>query len=228
MSLMLNITSIFAADADGSVKYVTVYGHRYSYNSSVYNDSTETWGYGRTSETNSNNVPTGYMGINARLYKSSGTLVKSSGWKYNTKPLGGLSVNSGSTTTKGTYYAKSQMQFYNGNGYNTYTSNATPNIQRAAIHTENYKINKYGLTYGSDYFAKDKNDSPDLIRVLGQNDIEGYVYSNELNKEPKNINEVKNYMNEVKLGYTIPVYDENGENVIDSFFVYGEETAIVY
>lgn len=35
-------------------------------------------------------------------------------------------------------------------------------------------------------------------------------------------------MNEVKLGYTIPVYDENGENVIDSFFVYGEETAIVY
>lgn len=218
MTIMLSLTSVFAARAESSRKTVTTYGKTYQYYSVVVNDSSSTWAYGCVEVKSGGNVPTGYYGINARLYTSSGTLVKSSGWKYNDSASAGTSEYSGDTYTKGTYYGKGQMQFYNGNGYSTYTSNASPNIQRSVMSIEKtYKLNERGLTYGSDYFVEDEKDSPDLIRVIGVNGLEGYVYSTELNKCPKNINEVEEYIKETKDGYTIPVYEKDGMKIIDQF-----------
>ncbi|MGY3190283.1 hypothetical protein [Lysinibacillus sp. TE18511] len=80
--------------------------------------------------------------------------MSSSGWTYNDSS--GSVVTSAVDTikivTKGTYYAQSQIQFYNGNGYTTYTSNATPNIQNFSAHiipNKTYEVNENGLTHGS-------------------------------------------------------------------------------
>lgn len=59
-----------------------------------------------------------------------------------------------SIVSSGTYYAKSEMQFYNGNRYNSYTSNATPNLQRSLVNiipNNSYEVNENILTYGSDF-----------------------------------------------------------------------------
>ena len=160
--------------------------------------------------------PTGYYGVNARLYNSSGTLVKSSGWHYNDNSAGGTTFGSGQYYRNGTFYAKSQMKFYNGNGYNTYTSNSSPMISRNQMNMKE-RINAQGTTYGSDFYAQSEDEAPDLVRVLGKNGVEGYVYAYDLYNEPTNLSEVKDYIKTQNKTYSIPVYDENGMTVIDEF-----------
>lgn len=212
--------AVYAASAYSNESTATVNGYSYTYYSSVHNDANSTWGYGSASS-NSGNVPTGYIGINARLYNSSGTLVKSSSWTYSDRVLSGLSVPSGSYTTKGTYYAKSQVQFYNGNGYTTYTCNATPNITRvmaAVPQEEPYEVNDSGLTYGSNYFSESIDDNPDLIRVIGINGVEGYIYSEDISWEPNSLDEVLDHIGSGEAeSYTVPVYEEDGITVVDTF-----------
>ena len=156
----------------------------------------------------------------------SGTLVKSSGWQYNDTALAGRSLNSGSTSTKGTYYAQSQVSFYNGNGYNTYTSNASPRIQRSSVPmiTEKpYEVNEYGLTYGSGFYAESLEDYPDLIQVIGKNGVEGYVYSKDINLELNTLDEVLDYINSGQSDYTVPVYTEDGITIVDTFEIVTED-----
>lgn len=217
--------SAFAASAVSSKKTVTVFGKSYTYYSSVYNNSSSTWAYG-TVDSNSGNVPTGYFGIVSRLYNSSGTLVKSSGWVYNDTSLAGMSMTSGSYSEKGTYYSQARMQFYNGNGYNSYTSNASPRIQRSSvpiIPKKLYEVNENGLTYGSGFYAESLDDSPDLIQAIGINGVEGYVYSKDINLELNNLDEVIDYINTGQPDYTVPVYTEDGVTVVDTFEIITED-----
>lgn len=213
--------STFAASAYGSEKTVKVYGYSYTYSSSVHNNSTSTWGYGKVSA-GLNNLPTGYFGINSRLYNSSGGLVKSSGLVYNNQGVSGTSRNSGSTSVKGTYYSQAQVRFYNGNGYNIYTTNASPRIQRFSapmILEKSYEVNKNGLTYGSGFYAESLEDSPDLIQVIGKNGVEGYVYSKDINLELNTLDEVVDYINSGQSDYIVPVYTEDGITIVDTFEV---------
>ena len=215
--MFLSVLSTSAASSPYTTN--TALGITYRFNSSVYNNSSSTWGY--TGVTSQQRYGVGYVGINARLYNSAGTLVKSSGWKYNSEPLYGHDENSGSTTVRGTYYSKGQVNLYNGNGYTTYTSNASPNISRSVsgIVNKDFEINALGLTYGSDYYSTSTEDTPDLIRVLGINNIEGYVYAADLENNLNTLDEVIQFINSEPSDYTIPVYDENGQNVIDQFLI---------
>jgi hypothetical protein len=205
-----------AALASGTKKYVTVGGYYYSYWSSVVSQTSYVQGLGVVGSPNKVNFPTGYYGVNARLYNSSGTLVKSSGWHYNDNSAGGTTYGSGQYYRNGTFYAKSQMKFYNGNGYNTYTSNSSPMISRNQMNMKE-RINAQGTTYGSDFYAQSEDEAPDLVRVLGKNGVEGYVYAYDLYNEPTNLSEVKDYIKTQNKTYSIPVYDENGMTVIDEF-----------
>lgn len=99
----------------------TVNGYSYDYCSSVWERGFTS---GHTLEavaqvitTNRKNAPTGYMGAQARLYTSSGTLKYSSSMVYNDSPVINIYAYSSRTTSSGYFYAQSKVSFYNGNGY---------------------------------------------------------------------------------------------------------------
>lgn len=217
--------NVSAASVYGSKKTVSVYGKSYTYYSSAHNNSTSSWAYGSV-DSNSSNVPAGYFGINSRLYNSSGSLIKSSGMVYNTTSASSTSRSSGSTTTKGTYYGQAQVKFYNGNGYNTYTSNASPRVQRSSVPMileEPYEVNDNGLTYGSGFYAESLEESPDLMKVIGENGVEGYVYSKDINLELNTLDEVLDYINSGQLDYVVPVYEKDGITTVDTFEITTED-----
>jgi|SRR5690606_1101897 len=222
----------FAATATGTKKTATVNGFTYSYWSKVETSSLQTTAFGVISSANT--VPTGYMGIESRLYSSAGSLISAGEIEYNPAPYAGMTIGSAITTKSGTYYSKAKMQFYNGDGYNGYISNASPNVTRSfapmpMIPEKAYEVNENGSTYGSDYYAESIEDSPDLIKVLGDNGIEGYVYSKDINVKLDTLSEVLNYINsEDQSNKTIPVYEEDGITVVDTFEITKNEGHIEF
>lgn len=213
--LMLSAFNVNAATVTsvGTKKSQTVLGISYSYYSSVYKyDNNKV--IGAINVEAAKGFESGYAGVNSRLYNSSGALVTSSGWYYNEGLGYAWSMPSGSTTTKGTYYSKGQVKLYNGNGYNVYTCNSSPNVTLKSITM--YEVNDIRLTYGSDYYA-DEEESPDLVQVIGLNGEEGYVYSKDLESDINSLEEAIEYARAEHYDYEIPVYESDGKTVIDSF-----------
>lgn len=216
-SFMLSASALTVTNS--TKKYATVLGYDYEYDCQAYCDSSNAWAYTNVGCTDGVR-PTGYMGAYARLYSSSGTLVASGPWMYTDSPAGGISVPSSYYSTSGTFYSKGQVQIYNGDGYTTYTTTASPNVQRASMLSPTpYGINSKGLTYGSDFFTEATSEGPDLIRAIGINAVEGYVYAEDINQGPQTLSEVLAY---IEAGYTnriIPVYSLDGETIVDYFLI---------
>jgi len=84
--------------------------------------------------------------------------------------------------------------------------------------------NEMGLTYGSAAFV-DFDDMPDLIRALGTNGKEGYIYAVDWNgDEPNTIEEVVIYMDNIRnlnekgiFVRVIPLYAVDGVTVIGEY-----------
>lgn len=76
-------------------------------------------------------VPAGYMGVQARLYNSSGQLIQSSMWFYNSSN-NALSLDfkmwKPDNLSRGTYYSKGQTSAYNGDGYYVLGTAQSPNV----------------------------------------------------------------------------------------------------
>lgn len=74
-------------------------------------------------------APAGYMGCCTRLYNTSNVLVSQSKWIFNDDPNITTIIYGGPwTNTQGTYYSKGQTAAYNGDGYNHYDTNKSPNL----------------------------------------------------------------------------------------------------
>lgn len=186
----------------------------------------------------SGTVPSGYMGVKARLYKST-TLCKASDPTYNNSAVSGINGNvelgfsgcgSGNYNSKGVAYA------YNGNGYTSYDTNVSPNISFDGVEdsfvSENnvsseskvseLKTNKNGLKYGSS-LNTEEHSSPDLIEAFGIDGTLGYVLASDLNEElpksPKEALEKQKLRKAKGANRIIPLYDVNGEKVIGEFEV---------
>ena len=72
-------------------------------------------------------VPTGYMGAQGRLYKSTGSLCSSENTYYNQSATSNLSVIvSGDCGTGIAYYSKGLTTAFNGNGYDSYNTFQSP------------------------------------------------------------------------------------------------------
>ena len=130
-ALLGSVMSVaFAATATSSPKsYGPILGYSYVSSATISND-TNLYGLARVERSTTATVPTGYMGVKARVYKSTGICLES-GTSYNSSATNGQGV----TTTigapdcgSGTYYGKGQTEAYNGNGYDVYNTNQTPNI----------------------------------------------------------------------------------------------------
>ncbi|WP_333871793.1 hypothetical protein [Desulforamulus putei] len=130
MSILLSISATaFALVATGTSKsYGPVGGYSYTNKSSVGYTDNSSGVWGSTNVTASAYVPVSYIGINARLFNSAGSLKTSTGFIYNTTSTKGFTVVSDNYYTHGTYYSKGETRAYTGTGYNTYSSNQSPNV----------------------------------------------------------------------------------------------------
>ena len=86
-----------------------------------------------------------------------------------------------------------------------------------------FETNDYGQTYGT-YIDKGDGDlqEPDLIAVVGLNNVEGYVKKSDLYNEenqPENPDEAQIYMEEIETegSRTIPIYKKDGKTVIGEY-----------
>lgn len=84
-----------------------------------------------------------------------------------------------------------------------------------------FKTNANGETYGTYIESEDGSDieEPDLIAVIGENNVEGYVKKSDFydrKYNPETLEEVKKYMKlkEKEPYRVIPVYKEDGVTVI--------------
>lgn len=86
-----------------------------------------------------------------------------------------------------------------------------------------FETNDNGQTYGTYIDNGDSNlQEPDLIAVIGVNNVEGYVRKSDLYNEknqPKNPDEAKSYMEkrEKEDSRVIPVYKKDGKTVIGKY-----------
>lgn len=213
----------FAATASSGKLNTSALGNFYTYWSTVKSTTNGVSAIGQIGFSSGSNVKTGYIGINAKLYTSGGSQVTASGWVYNDRDFAssvtGMITESPNVTKAGTYHSKSDMRFYNGNTYNTLTSNGSPFIALSldAIPNKPYEVNEDGLTYGSDYYANSIESSPDLIQVIGKNGVEGYVYSKDMNLDLNTLEAVEEYINSGQSDLTIPVYANDGVTIVDTF-----------
>lgn len=83
--------------------------------------------------------------------------------------------------------------------------------------TADFPTNNDGLTYGSDAFVHHKS-SPDLVAVVGDNGVAGYVKRKDLEGPNFSTPEQALLWQKQNPGdIVIDVYDVNGERVIDTF-----------
>lgn len=81
---------------------------------------------------------------------------------------------------------------------------------------EGYQINKNGETYGPNKPGLDYE--PDLMAAIGVNGVEGYVRAKDLDSPDfKTPEEAIAWQNSKPDVIEIPVYDQEGEKIIDTF-----------
>lgn len=207
-----------SADTESSWKTLcTRDGVTYKGKSSVYADTGTAWGSAYTNASSA--VSTGKMGAAARLYKSNGTLLKSSTTVYNGSSVKNVRATTGFYDGTGYFYGKGVSYVYNGDGYTGYSLYQTPMDEAAIVETYGvYKVqrNEHGEIYGSEYFLNQQGIEPDLILAIGKNGNEGYVRAEDLNKTASTLIEAINFDSST---YEIPVYEVDGKTIIDSFIV---------
>jgi len=80
--------------------------------------------------------------------------------------------------------------------------------------------NSAGQTYGSDADAKTLADGPDLVAVVGDSGVLGFVYNKELNRSHfATFEEAQDWEADRSAGklVTLQVYDLDGKTVVDTF-----------
>ncbi len=102
-------------------------GYSYKNQATVSNDG-HLYAYSRAENQQSENIPTGYMGALAVLYKSD-VVCESTGWAYNSGPaVAFYKYTVGPGCGSGIYYSKGLTSAYNGDGYSEYYTFQSPSI----------------------------------------------------------------------------------------------------
>lgn len=232
ISLLVSIMCLgntVAANESGT-STATVYGITYTYWSEIQRNNKGKI-EGLTAFDAGKNIPASYVGLKARVYSSTGVLVSSSDWSYGTGVPGFDVCASGKmnsiydptvTPNYNYYYSKGQVQYYNGNGYTTYTCKATPNISSGLSRSISAQVstNENGEVYGSELYLSDIGIKPDLISALGENGVVGYVKRADLDAlSIDNPMEAESYESYKPICRTIPLYECDGETEIGVFVI---------
>lgn len=105
--------------------YGPVSGYNYQNRAEIDTNNTSAWGYTEVETQKGANVPTGYMGTLARLYKG-GSLCSQAGYSYNDIRTSYWENEDLNDCGSGNYYSYGATRAYNGNGYNSYYTFQSP------------------------------------------------------------------------------------------------------
>jgi hypothetical protein len=170
----------------------------------------------------SSSVPSGHMGCSAELYDRSGDMILASEWVYNPQPT--TFCQSYHTTFfvsgDGVYvFGRGITDLWNGNGYDTYYTDRTPNVLvRTIVEDMPIATNRNNQTYGSAFYAASPEEVPDLIAAKGIDGTQGYVYATDVYGVGRiNSPEELSFRTASTSATTIPLYDSDGTTVIGAF-----------
>ena len=211
-------SAAFADNAYSPWVSATVYGIRYQHQSGVYADSSHASSSAHCKA--QQYLPAGYIGVYPRLYNSSGVLLKYSNWTYSPANVGGIGISTDDYYGTGTFYGQGRVSMYNGNGYSIYTTNRTPNVQsRGAVPELSSPMftTDDGLTFGSALFCD--HEELDFVFAKGSSGKIGFVKTSDMEGDiPTSPAEALMQNNQAGPSQ-VPLYDMDGETVIDYFTV---------
>lgn len=107
--------------------YGPILGYSYKNQADMFTNATVAEADTGVYVTSGGNAPTGYMGAQARLYLSNGSLCRQSVFEYNTSASSGILASIQTPCGNGTYYSYGGSQAYNGSGYSGYYTFKSPN-----------------------------------------------------------------------------------------------------
>lgn len=128
--MLLGLTMpALAGRAVSAPGYYNVGGESYKNSAAVRTDfSNQNWVVGTTfnSRSDRRDAAPGWIGARARLYRSNGSLVSQSGWRYNDRAMPTIAASTYQRPGPGVYYAKGLTTAWDGRGsyktYNTFRS----------------------------------------------------------------------------------------------------------
>lgn len=232
LSLMLAIVMCMAltvtASADeydsANSKYYGTGNYSYIAYSALYADGGSRYRAATWIETmNGGNVAAGSMGANARLYNTSGRLLKETGMLYNTTSyyFQVATISNGVSASSGAY-SRGEVDLYNGDHFiqDDLKKAETDEAARALAYQlddGDYPVSNKGKTYGSALLSEIVGYEPELISAVGTNGQAGYVkYEDVKNPDIENPREAMAYMQDRPEVYTVPLYNLQ-EEVIGEF-----------
>jgi hypothetical protein len=133
-AFVLSLTFVAAAGtamagmAFGDARYYSANGVAYMSGAAVSTSSGKVSAVVTAGPT-SRSVPAGWVGVNSKIFTSTGALKCASGWVYN---AAALAKNTGvyaycDKRLSGTFYADGETRAWTGSGYATYGANRSPN-----------------------------------------------------------------------------------------------------
>lgn len=129
VSILFGISAAAFALVSPWKYYGPIAGYSYRNQAEIYSTTDGAVGNSYVERSDVGNVPPGYMGVQARLYDSDGYLLDYTSFSYNINTCHGMwEVTDAYDVPGWYYYSKGYTKAYNGNGYNTYSTNRTPNM----------------------------------------------------------------------------------------------------
>lgn len=199
----------------------TADGINYLHYSTISN--TPLWASSRIYTVNGNEVPPGYLGVRARLFKS-GALCEATVYRYNTTQTPSFNTATTQACGNGSYNSHGFVAAWVGadGGYSevftfptnplNYTAPAARSVP-SEVKVES-GVNSRGQTYGR---GDTRAESPDLVAAIATNGRVGYIKSEALNeKKPSSPAEAVR-QSQSGNAPTVPVYDKDGTSVIGQF-----------
>lgn len=173
-------------------------------------------------------VDKGKIGASAELYDDNGKVVATAPRTFNSGKSNYCNSLTASVNPQHSqnYYASGFTYVWDGQDYHTEATYKSPVLP----FTTTYAVNDSGQTYGSAMMANSLDERPDLMAAVGNNGVEGYIYTSALQEDlPKTPDEALEQQalyetlsanwdgKEAIVVRTIPLYDSDGQTVIGEY-----------
>lgn len=173
-----------------------------------------------------NQAASGYMGVQARLFKS-GVLCQITDYIYNSAPANAITTNTYGDCGTGSYNSHGFVKYWTGSAYGDFLTfptdplNYTAPIARSAtppVTAVTTSTNERGQTIGTAENARTEEEQPDLIAAIATNGQQGYIRkADTVSSDPTSPEAAATQPDASK---TIGVYAANGVTRIGDFVIH--------
>ncbi|PVY27803.1 hypothetical protein [Williamsia muralis] len=171
-----------------------------------------------------NSVPGGYMGVQARLFKS-GVLCQITGWVYNPLSTNTLTTNTNGNCGSGSYNSHGFVQYWTGAEYGQFLTFPTDPLDFSApalrsagtVPQTEITTNSKGQSLGSAENARTEDEQPDLIAAYGTQGETGYLKKTDL--ITKAVSPAEAVAHSDSAPRTVPLYAADGTTTVGSFTI---------